>query len=598
MTKDIGNLNALDLAAMWIRDKGFASYNPGDKQYESKINEETSLLKKDPALTKYLQSVGVKKQGGEMIKRADGSYSQRGFWDNIRDNIGSGKKPTKQMRDTEEKLNSKADGGIHIDPSKKGTFKAQATRMGMSVAEAASHILANKEEYSPEMVKKAVFAHNFASQYGGLVDDFDKYMDGGKIELPKAVVGAVVPIAMQLLGSGAVAGAGAGAAAGATGAGSAIAGAAGKSAITGAAKSGLMSGIKNQFANAKNSPSINSSNLAGAAALPDTGPLSWLKAAVGAGTALSSAVSTFTNPTNGGMFGKFAGKSDFGTPKSVMQTQKLGAPEKQNIQPDYNNTANTIANSDSFKNYGQFMGPRAAAINNSIDAAQTFGNVPFKTQVGPVAEFGYGGHLPMYQGVDMFGNFTTGIVGNNVGMQMNMNEMQNVLNQAVGAKTVDQSYANNTANILAKDAAAEENRKSIQAAIAEQNKKPESPIQPTGSTPNTGFDKTMGFISGMNMFNTVLEANKNKKARQKWERQNSYNTDNTYNPMVVDNPFGLYDPNTGQMKPGSKVATQDFGTTGVAKCGGQKMYRQGGTYMLTKDQIMDILAKGGEIEFI
>ncbi len=490
------------------------------------------------------------------------------------------------------------DGGIHIDPSKKGTFKAQATRMGMSVSEAASHILANKEEYSPEMVKKAVFAHNFASQYGGLVDDFDKYMDGGKIELPKAVVGAVVPIAMQLLGSGAVAGAGAGAAAGATGAGSAIAGAAGKSAITGAAKSGLMSGIKNQFANAQNSPSINSSNLAGAAALPDTGPLSWLKAAVGAGTALSSVASTITHPTGGGMLGKFAGKSDFGTPKSVMQTQKLGAPEKQNIQPDYSNTANTIANSDSFKNYGQFMGPRAAAVNNSIDAAQTFGNVPFKTQVGPVAEFGYGGHLPMYQGVDMFGNFTTGIVGNNVGMQMNMNEMQNVLNQAVGAKTVDQSYANNTANILAKDAAAEENRKSIQAAIAEQNKKPESPIQPTGSTPNTGFDKTMGFISGMNMFNTVLEANQNKKARQKWERQNSYNTDSTYNPMVVDNPFGLYDPNTGQMKPGSKVATQDFGTTGVAKCGGQKMYRQGGTYMLTKDQIMDILAKGGEIEFI
>jgi hypothetical protein len=93
----------------------------------------------------------------------------------------------------------------------------------MSVAEAASHILANKEEYSPEMVKKAVFAHNFASQYGGLVDDFDKYMDGGKIELPKAVIGAVVPMAMQLLGSGAAAGAGAGAA----GAGSAIAGAAG-----------------------------------------------------------------------------------------------------------------------------------------------------------------------------------------------------------------------------------------------------------------------------------------------------------------------------------------------------------------------------------
>ena len=51
-------------------------------------------------------------------------------------------------------------GGIHIDPSKRGTFKAQASKMGMGVQEAASHILANKENYSPAMVKKANFARN------------------------------------------------------------------------------------------------------------------------------------------------------------------------------------------------------------------------------------------------------------------------------------------------------------------------------------------------------------------------------------------------------------------------------------------------------
>ena len=33
----------------------------------------------------------------KLIKRQDGSYSQRGLWDNIRANKGSGKKPTKQM---------------------------------------------------------------------------------------------------------------------------------------------------------------------------------------------------------------------------------------------------------------------------------------------------------------------------------------------------------------------------------------------------------------------------------------------------------------------------------------------------------------------
>jgi hypothetical protein len=58
-------------------------------------------------------------------------------------------------------------GGIKINPKKKGTFKAQATRMGMSVQGAATHILSNKEEYSPAMVKKANFAKNFAKELGG-----------------------------------------------------------------------------------------------------------------------------------------------------------------------------------------------------------------------------------------------------------------------------------------------------------------------------------------------------------------------------------------------------------------------------------------------
>ena len=44
------------------------------------------------------------KGGKEMIKRADGSYSQRGLWDNIRANKGSGKKPTAQMLKQEKKI--------------------------------------------------------------------------------------------------------------------------------------------------------------------------------------------------------------------------------------------------------------------------------------------------------------------------------------------------------------------------------------------------------------------------------------------------------------------------------------------------------------
>jgi hypothetical protein len=40
----------------------------------------------------------------QMIKRKDGSVSQRGLWDNIRANKGSGKKPTAAMLKQEKKI--------------------------------------------------------------------------------------------------------------------------------------------------------------------------------------------------------------------------------------------------------------------------------------------------------------------------------------------------------------------------------------------------------------------------------------------------------------------------------------------------------------
>lgn len=43
----------------------------------------------------------------EMIKRKDGSVSQRGLWDNIRANKGSGKKPTAAMLKQEKKIKAK-----------------------------------------------------------------------------------------------------------------------------------------------------------------------------------------------------------------------------------------------------------------------------------------------------------------------------------------------------------------------------------------------------------------------------------------------------------------------------------------------------------
>lgn len=47
------------------------------------------------------------KSGKTMLKRADGSTSQRGLWDNIRAAKGSGKKPTAAMLKQEKKIKAK-----------------------------------------------------------------------------------------------------------------------------------------------------------------------------------------------------------------------------------------------------------------------------------------------------------------------------------------------------------------------------------------------------------------------------------------------------------------------------------------------------------
>lgn len=74
-----------------------------------------------------------------------------------------------------------AGGGIDIKPENKGKFTAAAKRRGMGVQEFASKVKANKENYSPTLVKRATFAKNAAKwkkEYGGNI-----YKSGGGIDI-------------------------------------------------------------------------------------------------------------------------------------------------------------------------------------------------------------------------------------------------------------------------------------------------------------------------------------------------------------------------------------------------------------------------------
>jgi hypothetical protein len=146
---------------------------PEESQKSGNINDalgEISMMLENGAdpneILQMLIEQGVpEEQGMEIIQSAQSSV--------VESDIEEEDVPvdTEDIEDDSDELLSSDDdmkyGGIKIDPKKKGTFKAQATKMGMSVQQAAEHILDNKQEYSPEMVKKANFARNFAKELGG-----------------------------------------------------------------------------------------------------------------------------------------------------------------------------------------------------------------------------------------------------------------------------------------------------------------------------------------------------------------------------------------------------------------------------------------------
>lgn len=80
-------------------------------------------------------------------------------------------------------------GGVHIDSSKKGTFTAAAKKRGLGVQEFANKVLANKDNYSTAMVKKANFARNF----GGRKKAYGGFVEGGEYDnhIPNSVINPI-----------------------------------------------------------------------------------------------------------------------------------------------------------------------------------------------------------------------------------------------------------------------------------------------------------------------------------------------------------------------------------------------------------------------
>ena len=134
---------------------------------------------------------------------------------------------------------------------------------------------------------------------------------------------------------------------------------------------------------------------------------------------------------------------------------------------------------------------------------------------------------------------------------------------------------------------------------------PDAPkMQKTGEATyrgdNAGFVAGNNAIIGLGYFADWAEQRAQRKSGYNQMMRNVNNTDSMLNAYDPKNPFGNERTNMA-VGPNSQLVMgtpmQDFSQVG-AKYGGMKKYREGGTYEVSPEEIMAILAAGGEIEYL
>ena len=92
----------------------------------------------------------------KLIKRADGSKSPRGLWDNIRANKGSGKKPTKEMLKQEAKIKKEENMKEYKNGGKAKVMKEAKREKESFITESKELSFGNKPMPKKEMNEMAM----------------------------------------------------------------------------------------------------------------------------------------------------------------------------------------------------------------------------------------------------------------------------------------------------------------------------------------------------------------------------------------------------------------------------------------------------------
>lgn len=116
-----------------------------------------------------------------------------------------------------------------------------------------------------------------------------------------------------------------------------------------------------------------------------------------------------------------------------------------------------------------------------------------------------------------------------------------------------------------------------------------------------GFMAANNALIGLGMFDNAL-GQKNLKKQYDKQLMQIGNTDAMYNAVNPSNPYGNYTTNVGigpDFALVRQTAAQDFSDANLARYGGtMKKYKQGGSYMVSDRELMEILANGGDVEFL
>lgn len=185
---DLAGYQTLNPSGRYVNEQGQVQTQNGLQDQVTNVNQENSNRASNMQRIEKIAGIGIAGLnnflGNRQTAQQDRSNIRKAIIGESFDTIFN-----PYSRGTGSQAIYKDGGSIHIKKENRGKFTAAAKRAGKSVQQYAAQIMANPENYSPTLRKRANFARNaakFKHEDGGEIDGIDQNIqtiDGGKVKL-------------------------------------------------------------------------------------------------------------------------------------------------------------------------------------------------------------------------------------------------------------------------------------------------------------------------------------------------------------------------------------------------------------------------------